>query len=361
MRSRARARARVVAAALVLGGLALVFVPMPAQAATVTKSGWWFRAKTATPTAESPQPIPGGNPVLPTLPVGPPTVAADQLHVEGTPEGATAIAAFTFELQEGESLPVLTLKTAPGSNVPPTAVILACRAAVDWAPPAAEPGAWDEKPLVDCFSSVQAQINETGDTLVFPLQPLARGTELDIVIVPGTVPDVPPDVNGSAFSLTFTRPAADALVTTRATPTSDFSPETDFSEDFSFEPAAPTETFSAPLDAPTFDSTVVTAAPPVAAPALEPQDQAPSVPRTITPQPVAAVDVGGAARKLGLVLIALGIIAAYMASAERPVAETGLGRFRRIRTGEAAVGDEAPVEGGIGRLRRPRVGPAPSL
>ena len=356
-----RVRLRVLAAGLVLGGLALLVVPMPAQAASVTKSGWWYRAKTATPTAESPQPIPGGNPALPTIPVGPPTIAADQLHVEGTPEGATAIAAFTFQLQEGESLPVLTLKTAPGSNVPPNAVILACKAAVEWAPPAAEPGGWEEKPLVDCFSSVQAQINETGDTLVFPLQPLARGTELDVVIVPGTLPDLPPEANGSAFSLTFTRPAADALVTTRNAPADDFSPETDFSEDFSFEPAPQTETFTAPLGAPTFDATVVTPAPPVAAPALEPQDQAPSVPRTITPQPVAAVDVGGAARKLGLVLIALGAVAAYMTSAERPPAEMGLGRFRRARAGDAASIDETAVEAGIGRLRRPRVGPAPSL
>lgn len=356
-----RVRVHALAAALVLGGLALLVVPMPAQAASVTKSAWWYRAKTATPTAESPQPIPGGNPTLPTLPVGPPTIAADQLHVEGSPEGATAIAAFTFTLQEDESLPVLTLKTAPGSNVPPTAVILACKAAVEWAPPAAEPGAWEEKPLVDCFSSVQAQINETGDTLVFPLQPLVRGTELDVVIVPGTLPDLPPEANGSAFSLTFTRPSADALVTTKATPATDFSPETDFSEDFSFEPAAPTETFTAPVAVPTFDATVVTAGPPVAAPALEPQDQAPSVPRTITPQPVAAVDVGGAARKLGLVLIALGAVAAYMTSAERPPAEMGLGRFRRVRTGEVVATDGTAVEGGVGRLRRPRVGPTPSL
>jgi len=336
---------------------------MPAQAAAATKSGWWYRPKTATPTAESPQPLPGGNPVLPTVPAGPPTVPADHLHVEGTPAGATSIAAFTYSLNAGESLPVLTLKTAAGSNVPPTSIILACRAAVEWAAPAAPPGAWEEKPLVDCSSSVQAQINDTGDTLVFPLQPLVSGRTLDVVVVPGRVAELPAEANGSTFALTFPKPTAESLTTTTAAPVEEFSPATDFSHDFDFEPAAPSTgetSFESPSFTPTFDGSIVTTPAPVVSPALEPQDQAPSVPRAFSPA-VSAEDVGDAAKKLGLVLIALGVIAAYMASAERPATEMGLGRFRRVRPAAEAALDGPTSEGGIGRLRRPRAGAAPRL
>ena len=80
---------RLGAAALVAAGSALMFVPTPATAASLAQSAWWYRAKTTTPTAESPQAIPGGNPTVPTLPVGPPSVGAEQLHVEGAPTGAT--------------------------------------------------------------------------------------------------------------------------------------------------------------------------------------------------------------------------------------------------------------------------------
>lgn len=354
----------LLSAVLLATGAALVALPAPpAGAASLVASGWWYRASTTTPTAESPQPVPGGNPQVPALPTAP-TVPADQLHVEGSPGGATAIAAMTFSLAEGESSPVLTLTPHPSSAVPPEAVILACRAAVQWAPPAQSPGTWETKPLVDCLTSVQGQTAE-GGKIVFPLQPLVSGSLLDVVIVPGTVANLPAGQNGSTFSLTFARPGPEALVTTTATSGSDggfVSPISDFS------PVTETPLGGDVLDLGSPAALPTPAAEPPVAPALEPQDQAPSIPRVAAAQPVAALD-RSAARNLGLVLILLGAIGAYLAANGSPRTAVGLGRFRRaLPAGEAGailpdVSDSPRevAERGLGRLRRPRVGAPPAL
>ena len=355
---------RQAAAFLLLVGSALVLSPVPADASTLEQSGWWYRATTSTPVAETPLPATGVNPTVPVTAPGPPTVGAEELHVEGAANGAVAVAAMTYRLAEGESSPILTLTPSPGSGVPPSAVILACRAAIDWTPPATSPGAWEAKPLADCSTSVQGQILDaaSGGGVVFPLQTLAQGTELDIIIVPGTIPELPAGANGSVFSLTFARPGPEALKTTSGSTADDFEPTITFDENFAFEPAtSPTDVFTAPVSGPTFDSTVVTTAAPVVQPALEPQEQAPSVPRPVAPAAVTVEDVGDAAKKLGLALLALGAIAAFMTSADTPTDVMGLGRFRRSRPTAMLPEPGLASEAGVGRLRRSRVGPPPRL
>lgn len=338
-------------------GVALITIPAkPAVAAGITATGWWFRASTATPTAEIPQPIPGA-PTVPVVAPAPPTVAEGELHVEGTATGATAIAAMTVLLDKGESSPILTLQPTDGSVVPPNALILACRAAVDWTPPDSNPGTWESKPLVDCATSVQGQLTDDGK-IVFPLQPLVSGTLLDVVFVPGSDPALPAQAGGSAFSLTFAKPGPESLVTTPAS--GGFTGSDDFATDF--DPA---------LESPLTDDVALPAgdplpAPPVA-PALEPQEQAPSIPR-VAPA-VAPTPLDDAPRTLGLVLLFLGALGAYLAANGAPRQTLGLGRFRRVLApGEAeallATGPAEPAaitERGLGRLRRPRVGTPPAL
>ena len=347
-------------AATMLVGLTLLVIPArPADAASVLASAWWYRASTATPTAGSPQPIPGGDPVLPVAPPGPPSVAEDQLYVEGTAASATAIAGITLSLASGESSPILTIEPASQSVVPPNAVILACRAAIDWTPPEQSPGTWESKPLVDCATSVQGQVVD--GKIVFPLQPLVSGSLVDVMIVPGTDPSLPAGANGSAFSLTFAKPGPEAITTTLSAGDSSFSP--DFNS--SFEPAEESPlgdagSFSPLLPDPAVDT-------PVAAPALEPQDQAPSIPR-VAPV-VAPTPLDGAPRTLGLLLLFAGAVGAYLAANGAPRQAVGLGRFRRalpVGGVEALLAPNpaqpaAVEERGLGRLRRPRVGTPPAL
>ncbi len=357
----------VMSSAVALLGVLFLVAPLPpAGAATLEASGWWYRASTATPTAGSPQPIPGGDPTLPVAPPGPPTVAEDQLHVEGAAAGATALAAITIRLAQGESSPVLTITPEPSSVVPPDAVILACRAAIEWSPPASSPGSWESKPLVDCSTSVQAQPAEDGN-LVFPLQPLVQGSLVDVVIVPGTLPDRPAEVRGSTFSLTFARPAPDAIATTSGAGSfgnDSFGSGDDFASGDAF-----TSSELPQLD----DAFASPAAPPVdagVAPALEPQDQGPTVPRIAQPAAVLRPELG-AVRILGLVLLLLGAVGAYLTANSPTRTAVGLGRFRHaIPAGVAfgspfadrpAGGAAEAVERGLGRLRRARTGPSPEL
>lgn len=359
-------RLRIVGAVLAVAGLALVLVPGRAEAAALRQSAWWSRATTTAPVTDTPLPAAGVNPTVPVAAPGPPNVTAEQLHVEGTAAGATAIAGFTYDLAKGESGPILSLTPAAGSAVPPNAVILACLAAIEWTAPAASPGPWESKPLADCTTSVVGQIVE-GGPVVFPLQPLQQGTSLDVVIVPGTIPELPAGANGSVFSVTFERPGPDALATTpgrSSTDEEDFDFDFDFDEDFSFEPVTePFDDFVAPEPVATFDDFVLPVAAPVVAPALDPQDQAPTVPRSAVPAAVVLPDAASAARTLGFVMLVVGAVTAFLTPAEAPAdtAVMGLGRFRRARPLTVASADGVVEERGVARLRRVRVGRPPAL
>lgn len=351
---------RLLASALsMLAGIALLTIPAtPADAASVVATAWWYRAETATPTAGSPQPIPGGDPVVPVTPPGPPTVGDDQLYVEGNATTATAIAGVTLMLSEGESSPVLTIEPARSSAVPANAVILACRAAIGWTPPEKSPGTWESKPLVDCATSVQGQLVD--GKIVFPLQTLAQGSLVDVMIVPGTNPSLPAGANGSTFSLTFSKPGPEAITTTQS------SAEPSFTSDFgtSFDPVSEAPLGDFGTVAPSLPNPLTDS--PVAAPSLEPQDQAPSIPRVA---PVAPAALSSAPRTLGLLLLFAGALGAYLAANRAPRQTLGLGRFRRVLPAGATpemidvdpVRPAEIVERGLGRLRRPRVGTPPAL
>jgi hypothetical protein len=318
---------RRIGLALMVLGAALLLAPSSASAASLEAAGWWWRPQTSA----LPVPLPA-----------PPTVQKGQLLVEGQPQGANAVAALRFNLGDGEGSPVLTLKPAANSAVPPDAVVLACRALVSWSPE--EVGPWENKPLVDCATSVQGIPGE-GGVLTFALAPLQSETVLDVVLVPGTVPSGPPGANGSTFSMVLDRPGPDALhVDASAPPTGgDFSSSAD---SFSSAPAAgsfdagPSAAFAAPSD-----SFTPPAAAPAASGSLTPNEQAPSVANRPAPVPFSDGYDNGT-RALGLVVFAIGAAFALQSI---------------VRSRGASAIDATESVGGLGRFARARVGTPPPL
>jgi hypothetical protein len=282
----------------------------------------------------------------PTLPATPPRpdVAEGSLLVEGTPAGATAIAAITYTLTDTETSPILTVTPSASSNVPADAVILACLAALDWAAPETQPGPWADKPLVDCQRSVNGIIAD--GTITFPLEPLVTpsSTELDIILVPGTTGEATPaGAIGSTFSLSFDAATAAVITTTPKPTTSTPTPTTVASSVSSPSLATGSPSFTAPI------------ADPVGAPALEPQDQAPIVPeQQMAAVPAAAAEDNTAQGVAFLILLAGAALTAlaYLTPDRTEGGTIGLGRFKR--PAPVSVVAMEPVEGGLGRFARLR-------
>jgi hypothetical protein len=341
--------------ALLALGAGLLAQPTTVGAATQSKAGWWYRTSdpdSVIPNAARP---PIAAPDAPVDPVAAPNVPEGSVLVEGTPEGATAIAGLTYLLIEGESSPTLTITPSESSSVPPDAVILACRAAVDWAPLEKQPGRWQDKPLVDCGRSVNGIIAEDG-TITFPLATLVSGTDLDVVLVPGTVSESPAGPVGSAFSLSFDVLQGAVLSTTPPAISTSGS-------DSSFTPPASSSSSGGSFTAPGGSSFTAPESP-IVAPALEPQDQAPSVPDqpmlAAAPVPKEDNTAQGVAFLILLAGAALAALA-YLTPERDETGAVGLGRFRRERPDVVAAPALAPVEGGLGRFARPRTGPPPAL
>lgn len=340
----------------VAGTSFLAFAPV-ADAVDAPSSGWWARLATATPTDEAPAALPVPVPAAPdTIPAGA-TVPPGQLLVEGAPDGATAITAVRWELADGESSPSLTLPVASGSTLNPESLVLACRTATPWEPPGDGPGSWDVKPLVDGSRCVNGIIADDLSNVTFGVQPLMSGNTLDLVLVPGEqtlverppgVPELPADTDGSVFRWLLDPPSVESL---------DVVAGSDFSEGegdrFVTPPAGNTPDLG-PVESPqtpAFQSAAPDTGPPLdaAAPALEPQDLAPSVPdltralpASTTPEPVN--------RTLGFVLLALaGLVAAWAY-----LTSNGIGPG-------AAAADGDVVVGGLSRFARPRTTPPTRL
>ena len=356
-----RRRLLRVSLALCALGIGLVSSPAPAGAASVTKSAWWTRGSDPGSLVPPAAQVPGVT--APEAPVAPPTAdaAEGEVVVQGAPNGALAIAAITYALAPGESGPMLTITPGEGSNVPAEAVILACRAAIDWEVPETQPGTWQDKPLVDCGRSVNGIVSPDGTSITFALQPLVSGTDLDIVLTPGTTGETTPaGPVGSTFQLTFNATDAAVLATTRApSSSSSGSSSSGSSSSPTFMPASP------PVPA---GNTFTPPESPVVPPALEPQDQAPTVPQVAAPpaQPVAAAE-DDTAQGVGFIILLLGAALAgwaYLTPERRDddAPLVGLGRFRRPVPAAALVDAPAePVTGGLGRFSRLRTGPPPSL
>jgi hypothetical protein len=354
-------RLAIIGLALVTLGATLLSSPAPAGAASITKAAWWSKARTGDPSTLAPPeagPLPGGIPTAPAPPTpGPPTVPDGSLLVEGTARGADAIAAITYTMTTTESAPTLTITPSATSQVPEGSIILACHAAVDWSAPDQNPGAWEDKPLVACDQSVQGIAADDG-TITFALAPLCQQcTTLDVVLVPGTVA-APTDGTappvGSTFSLSFDAETGAKLVTTAssdssASDSSSFAPDSSATATLGTTYGAPTSSFAAPT--------------PIAQPALEPQEQAPTVPQQ-TALPIAApVKDDRTARGVGFLILLAGLAfggLAYATPARSDDGLVGLGRFRKPAPADAGEQLE-PVNGGLGRFTRPRSGPPPAL
>ena len=180
---------------LVVGAFLMVFgAPVGAvDAASIDDVGWWARTNQA----------PGLGAV-----VAPPDVPAGQLLVEGTAEGATAIAALRATLPEGTGSPILTL-TAASEVSGETALLLACQSGSGWT--GAHAGEWASKPSPDCSQSVQGIRADDGSSWTFPLGALQFGDQIDVVLTPGVDPAVPAPLNGSAFRIAFEQPSAASI------------------------------------------------------------------------------------------------------------------------------------------------------
>lgn len=358
---------RLIAALLVVSGSGLLLLGSPAVAAEVAATGWWSRTATNDPLSESPQALPFPNPTTPdTIPIAA-TIGADQMLVEGTPDGATAVAAIRWALAEGESSPTLTLPISPGSSVSPASVVLACRAGAPWMPPDPSPGRWESKPVVDAQACINGIVADDVSSIAFGLQPLVRKQVLDIVLVPGRFADVPElpvaRTDGSTFRWVFDAPTLESLDTIEnsgfvegsgsvvvgpppsdaSTPVPDVPPPA--ATDIAFAAPSPPTASMSPPDT----SAAVT-------PALEPQQiAAPSAPAALP-----ALAETGTARTVGVLLLLLGAACAAWAhlSPQPEAAVVGLGRFRRSLPSDAVPDvNVASTRGGLGRFARPRDAP----
>ncbi len=188
-----------------LAGALLIAAGAPASAATASSiddTGWWSRANQDATL--------GAALVFPD-------VAAGQLLVEGTPEGATAIAALRATLPEGTGRPVLTLHAASSAGGD-TAVLLACQAGSGWT--GAHGGAWSAKPSPDCDTSVQGEPGD-GDTWTFDLAALQFDDQINVVLVPGLDPNGGGQA-GSTFRIVFDRPSESSIEVSESSVEPDF-------------------------------------------------------------------------------------------------------------------------------------------
>jgi hypothetical protein len=305
-------------------GLALVSVPTPADAAALEQQGWWYRLR------------PAG---LPTDLPARQDVGEGQLLVEGAPEGPLAIAAVRFRLDDGETNPVLTVPVAQHVGTPETTVVVACAADVAWNP--AEGGAWDDRPFPDCSTSVDGSPSADGSSWSFPVTALEERGVVDVVLLPGKVPNGADPVSGSTFRLVLGAPA---LTTTPG-----------IEAPSALAPAGP----SGPAGAPGSGSAPVLA-PPVApggsftppAAGTPASPGTPAVPQATTPTTALGASVPPVpasttpderSRAIGFVILALAAAAAFATD-----------RLPALSPGAEQVG-------GLGRFARPRTDPPPSL
>lgn len=337
---------------MLIAAVLLPALPGRADAASLTKAGWWWRVNDGS---------------LPTTPPPPPTVPEGGLMVAGAPDGATAIAALHFNVDENETSPVLTLTVAPnGDQGGSTAMLAACVTGSAWEPASA--GGWAFKPFPACDQgSVNGIRSDDGATWTFGLAPLLSAGIVDVTLVPGVDTSRPAGADGSTFQLAFDPPTAASLATTPGSaPTSDFA-----APDFS----APAGGFDAGAYDPSAGSGFDLPAVPTESgftPALPPADrgltatapvvQGRNAPLRATPASAVTDHKGLAA----LVLVLCG--AALLWSAQLPVpAPRRLGTFTGSGDARPAVAAgvdpslAAPGVGGLGRFARARSGTVPRL
>lgn len=348
-----RPAVRALAAIGLVAGAWLAVAPAEAEpASSVDDLGWWSRANQ--------DPTLGGVLLFPDVTPG-------QLLVEGTPEGATAIAALRATLPEGTGNPVLTLSAASAVGAE-AAVLLACQSGSGWT--GAHAGAWDAKPSPDCSKSVQGIPSEDGTTWSFALAPLQFDDQIDVVLTPGTVAESEGSL-GSAFRVVFERPDATDFEVSEAAAPAPAPPAVLGPGDGGFASGPPT--IGGGSDRPTFTPPTPSSggqlSPPTVRAALPDVEQgatatAPSVQAT---QPLAvpalAATGGSDGRLLGVVVVLAAGALLYWSS-QQPVPERQLlSRFASAApaTSTNVVPAPAVTVGGLGRFRRERTGAARRL
>ena len=380
----------VASALFVTGGAVLAFTAPAASAAELGGSGWWWRATDVNDGAPKPPNVPDGG-----------------LYVAGTPDGASAIAAVRFTLDEFEKSPKLVLEVASPSgqdddsgSTPatlPTApdgapeapsqtkpVILACQAGDAWKP--ADGGKWKSHPDAACgIGKVFGDQSADGKTWTWDLSSLQLKTKVDVVLVPGKIPGTPGDApTNSTFQMAFDKPSDMSLETQFGTPPPPPIPpgsgaacapapsqsDTGASSGSATVDAAGASDTSSDYSSSSFDPGVDTSDD---GPALDAQDQGldQSAPAMQNGDEMAAGLPATPAssskprnnRLLGGLIMAAGLILGFFTSQQPMPAPRKLGRFGRTGQSEVApaVVAAGPPQGGLGRFVRPRSGPAPRL
>lgn len=367
MTARTRAR-RSGIAGLVVGATLLASASLVgAQAATsLDDFGWWSKVNQDAALA----PL-----------AAPPDVSEGQLLVEGTPDGATALAALRFTIPEGMGSPVLTLTAASDLNGD-GALLLACVAGSSWR--GAHAGNWDLKAKPDCSRSVQGSPSEDGTEWIFPLATLQFDDQINVVLTPGKDPEQADGFNSSSFRIVFEEPTAESL---QVSPAPDAAPSLDLpdidlgtplpagsggSVGDTFEPSfTPIDSGSSSFT-PSVSPPSDFASAPIAEAALpdDEQGQTPTSPvlgvnRGIVPAAVEDATDGATLAGVAVFLAALGLL--WWSTTQTPPERMVLSRFAATAAGAggpASVVPTAPDDdglGGLGRFRRMRSSPARRL
>ena len=340
---RRRPRASALAMAVAGSGIAVGGPGAGADSSSgvITAQGWWTKLQ---------------NSSLPTPAPAPPNVKQGQLNVQGTPDGASAVAAFKATLGANDTNPMLTLTVASDAGGE-GAILLACRTGSAWTQE--ENGDFAHAPTVDDKACVNAQRAADGKTYVVPLGTLQFGNQLDVVLTAGKDPALP---TNSTFQLVFEKIEANAIATTPGTsPTIPTphplgspapSPAASGAGSGASSGSAGGSSFHAPAVPPTASFT-----PTPALPADKIGQTATSPVRNAATTPQVALPVAAAketnTRLLGLLVLVSGLGLALWAWRDD-------GKVK-VLPGQTAEGELVVHEGGLGRFVRPRTGPPPAL
>lgn len=329
--------------------LTTLLVPVlaaPAVALADPTTGYWTRTRVGAP-----------------LPVEPPTPAPEGgSWVSGDPVGPVAVTAIRAAADDGSVVTGLQLKV---EDVVGTPAVLVCPTLERWAPE--QGGRLEAAPTADCAAAVEATLKD--DVLLIALPVPMQLDLVDVLLSPKP---------GSAFSATFQKATAEAVVQAPAASTappvgpapappppppgdSGVAPPPSF-DGFSGGTGFGSPELSGPLPAQEPLLPVPELPPPAQAAVPQPQT-APPVGPVLLARPAAVVPVDRTASLLAVALLAgLGALAVRLA-VQPAAAPRHLGGGARLSRAAAPAAPAAPVAvsavpaRGVGRFRSARVRP----
>lgn len=137
----------------------------PAQASTSPEVGVWWQLQSSDGALPAPRLIPAGG-----------------LWYQSGLTGDSAVSAFRFTVPEGEVPSSVVLPRAEDRSVPALAALDACTPTT-WAPPAASPGAWANRPTADCKKLRLKGTAGPDGGIKFDLAPLGAVSVVNLVLV----------------------------------------------------------------------------------------------------------------------------------------------------------------------------------